>query len=304
MTQETAFSFLVINNDATLRETFSDALFRHYPGAEVREARDGAEGLDLVQKHAFTVVISDLDVPKLDGRSLAYALRNIPEERRPKHLIVISGYADGESATQELGRVSYLPKPIQGDALTAYIDKLLYRDDPLIEEKVLSSGGKRDIAWVKPFVTAAVSVISVLASTEVKQEKVFMRKPGEASGDISAVIALNNEKLSASLAITFPEKVFLAIVGRMLGDDLKEMKVVNSAAGEICNQICGGAKPGLAAMGYKFPFSIPTIISGQNHAIKHLVNGPCVAVQFATEFGPFLIEVVIKERPDEQVFGA
>jgi CheY-specific phosphatase CheX len=40
--------------------------------------------------------------------------------------------------------------------------------------------------------------------------------------------------------------------------------------------------------------AIPSVIFGENHRIKHLIEGPCLAVQFRTSAGCFVVEAILK----------
>lgn len=61
--------------------------------------------------------------------------------------------------------------------------------------------------------------------------------------------------------------------------------------GEITNMISGDARRELAEKGHTLKGAIPSVISGKNHTIKHMSNGPAIAIPFTTAGGPFIVEV-------------
>jgi CheY-like chemotaxis protein len=65
---------LVVEDDATMRETLSALLRRE--GFEVVTACDGLEGFTQAQIHTPDLVITDLNMPLLDGVALARKLRD------------------------------------------------------------------------------------------------------------------------------------------------------------------------------------------------------------------------------------
>ena len=82
----------------------------------------------------------------------------------------------------------------------------------------------------------------------------------------------------------------------MLGDQSQEINdEIRDAVGELTNMISGAARNELGNEGYGFRTSIPIIVSGQKHAIKHQCNGQTIAIPFNTETGLFLIEVSFEE---------
>jgi CheY-like chemotaxis protein len=77
------------------------------------EASDGADLLQFCQQHSVDVVISDLDMPVVDGLEAAEALslRRIP-------VILLTGHPDGERVNLAHEPVAVrLTKPVSADAL-------------------------------------------------------------------------------------------------------------------------------------------------------------------------------------------
>ncbi|RLB20127.1 MAG: chemotaxis protein CheX, partial [Deltaproteobacteria bacterium] len=67
------------------------------------------------------------------------------------------------------------------------------------------------------------------------------------------------------------------------------------AVGEIANMISGQARQKLEVMGRILHGSIPSVIVGKNHQIRHITSHPVIAVPFETENGGFTIEICIEE---------
>ena len=102
---------LVVDDQQALRDSVSRALERL--GHKCWTAADGAEALELASKRVFDLVITDLQMPKMDGLSLIERLRL----GRPEiPIIIMTGYGDLESARKALRlRISdYLVKPFEG----------------------------------------------------------------------------------------------------------------------------------------------------------------------------------------------
>lgn len=100
-----------------------------------------------------------------------------------------------------------------------------------------------------------------------------------------------------SMAISFKKKTFLGIVNRMLGADYTDIDPeISDAAAELCNQVFGLTKTKLNQQGHEIQPAIPSVITGENHQIKHSTSAPVIAVEYSTEFGPFTIEACMAQR--------
>jgi CheY-like chemotaxis protein len=118
---------LVVDDEAPIRYLIVMAL-RNAKHA-VMEADNGQEALDTLGREMFDLVISDIQMPKLDGVGLVQAIRckypSLP-------LVIMSGgdrnsLADRFSAVQKLGVQMVLSKPFTGKQLLAAVDAVLGR---------------------------------------------------------------------------------------------------------------------------------------------------------------------------------
>jgi len=99
------------------------------------------------------------------------------------------------------------------------------------------------------------------------------------------------------MALTFSEPAIMAIVGNLLGIEASEVNdEVRDAVGELTNMICGDARRRLSEDGISLQGGIPTIVSGKNHSISHIHNGPRLAIPFTTPHGGFVVEVAFNKE--------
>ncbi|MBF0551128.1 MAG: chemotaxis protein CheX [Deltaproteobacteria bacterium] len=149
---------------------------------------------------------------------------------------------------------------------------------------------------INPFLNATISVMSTMAMITPKPLKPYLKKDESAAGDISGIIGITGNKAIGSIAVSFAEKCILKIVSNMLGEPFTEMNhEVRDAVGEITNMISGLARKELAEMGVTLEAAIPTVVSGKNHQIKHMINGPSIVIPFQTDDGPFSVDVCLQE---------
>ena len=131
---------LLIEDDAELRDVLGMAL--EDAGHAVETAADGNEGLRRVRDARPDVVISDVNVPGLDGFALTRRLR-AAGDAMPILLVTSRDSEIDEALGLELGADDYVTKPFSTRVLLARVDALLRRGRLRAEERgdaALSSG--------------------------------------------------------------------------------------------------------------------------------------------------------------------
>lgn len=114
------FNILIIDDEEGIRDSCSQLLERR--GHNVDTAENGEEGLELLNKSGFDIVILDLKMPGIGGIEV---LNRIKEDNPEIIVIVITGYATVESAVEamKLGAYDFLPKPFTPDELNVTIKR-------------------------------------------------------------------------------------------------------------------------------------------------------------------------------------
>ena len=88
-------------------------------------ARDGAAALEAIDLFHPKLVLLDIMMPTLDGWGVLEELMKLPEERRPRVVVVsaLSSLRDRAKAA-ELGADAYIPKPFDVDDLIGVVHDL------------------------------------------------------------------------------------------------------------------------------------------------------------------------------------
>lgn len=147
-----------------------------------------------------------------------------------------------------------------------------------------------DVELAKPFIKAAVDVLTTMAFIRPEVGKPYVKRNNVAAGDVSGMVGITGEK-NGSVSLSFSKGCAIAIVKNMLGDEIDNiMKDVKDAVGELTNMISGQARAGLAERGLVFQGSTPTVVMGDGHTISHMANSPIMAIPFTTPDGDFTIE--------------
>jgi CheY-like chemotaxis protein len=114
---------LVVDDDTNVREVTGATLVSH--GYRVLAAADGAEALALFATRSleFRMVVTDLDMPNLDGSALTKVVRALNPSVR---ILTVSGSSDIEDIRRRAPAFgSFLAKPFNADALLGAVHNLL-----------------------------------------------------------------------------------------------------------------------------------------------------------------------------------
>lgn len=113
---------LVIDDAKTMRDTLKDLLIP--AGFEVVEAENGEQGLERLGQHQVDLVISDLNMPGMDGLTMC---RHIKEQGYQIPIFMLTTQTNPELKAQakEHGVVAWIVKPHKDEVLLGGIRKVL-----------------------------------------------------------------------------------------------------------------------------------------------------------------------------------
>jgi two-component system, chemotaxis family, chemotaxis protein CheY len=103
---------LTIDDSRTMREMLHHALVE--AGYRVLQAADGIEGLEVLQAHgrSIDVVITDINMPRLDGFGVIEGVRASPDHRATP-ILVLTTESDGakKDRARSAGATGWIVKP-------------------------------------------------------------------------------------------------------------------------------------------------------------------------------------------------
>ncbi len=124
-------SVLIIDDEPDMRFALKEAMSRF--GFNPTTYRDPVEVLSNVNLSNFSLIITDVKMPKMDGLQF---LSEIRKKGIFTPVIVITGYGNVEDAVKamKLGAVDYILKPFSMETLKSLISRLLPGDENIIAE--------------------------------------------------------------------------------------------------------------------------------------------------------------------------
>lgn len=118
-----AKTVLTVDDSKTIREMVAFTLRK--AGYSVAEAADGNAGLALASRQKFDCIITDLNMPGLDGLALTKAVRG-GALNRATPILLLTTEADPEKKTvgRAAGATGWLVKPFNPDKLVDTVRKV------------------------------------------------------------------------------------------------------------------------------------------------------------------------------------
>jgi len=117
-----SYSLLVVEDDTMVCLAIGRMIARQFPDATVYTAENGRIGLESFTEHTPEIVITDINMPVMDGIEMASKIKSIKADTK---FIVITGYSDKNYLERfsEIGFDDYIVKPVELRKLFAAIEK-------------------------------------------------------------------------------------------------------------------------------------------------------------------------------------
>ncbi len=119
-------NILTVDDSASIRLTTRIALTN--AGYTVTEAVDGADGLNKMKSGNFDLIVTDLNMPNMDGLAMIRGLRQLPAYMGTP-VIFLTTESDGDLKQQAkaAGATGWLTKPFDPENLIKIVRKVLGR---------------------------------------------------------------------------------------------------------------------------------------------------------------------------------
>jgi two-component system chemotaxis response regulator CheY len=115
---------LVIDDSASIRKSISYVLSQE--SFQVTEAEDGVDGLNKAKADSFDLIVTDINMPNLDGIGFIKEVRKEPNYKFVP--IIVLTTESQESKMQEgksAGATGWIVKPFSADKLIAVVKKII-----------------------------------------------------------------------------------------------------------------------------------------------------------------------------------
>jgi two-component system response regulator FlrC len=155
---------LVVDDEEGIRSFVAEALERD--GHAVTQAPDGEAAWAVLQKQGVELLITDLQMPKLDGMGL---LKKVREEQPEVEVIVLTAHGSVESAVAAMkaGAFDYLTKPVGSPAeLRLLATRALERRSLLAFKAEAKGSADPELTFGAAAMVPVIAMLKKVAPTE------------------------------------------------------------------------------------------------------------------------------------------
>lgn len=258
---------LIVEDDVYVAEVFARAL--EDEGFEAIVAGDGLEGLKRLTQEPFSVIVTDIKMPHLDGIELVRLAKASPLNKTTP-IIVASGnlfQANAEKLAQ-LGMIDLLVKPFEMTALQQVVRRRLKTPAKVAYEAFV----------VQTLRDAASEVLSFYGGKDVAVGEPFIDRERAESPGVTGIVALFGRRLHGSLDVMC-DAGFLKYLATQFfvneSADAMESAFHVQLVGELANQIAGKVKDRLQDLKFFVSLGVPAVVSG---GVPQMVASPRVSV--------------------------
>lgn len=151
------------------------------------------------------------------------------------------------------------------------------------------------VEYINPFIEGTVKALEMMAQIQAERANLQLKQDLITTYDISSIVSLTG-KVEGSIIVSMPTQLACKIASNMLMEEIGTLdESVQDAIGEMGNIIVGDARRALKDHGLDVTISLPNVVLGKGHKISRRPNVPCIAIPFTTPFGPFEVNVGLKE---------
>ncbi len=233
---------LVVEDDIDLRDALSDTL--QLAGYSVCVAQDGRMALDMIESKEPVLVVTDIQMPRMDGHAL---LKHIRKRWPDLPVMIMTAYGSIEKAVEAMrdGAVDYMTKPFEAEVLVNMVGQYINTNNTETSELIAVDPTSKKTAEIARRVAATDATVLITGESGCGKEVMARYIHEHSNRADKPFIAINcaaipHNMLEATLfgyekgAFTgaykaCPGKFELADGGTLLLDEISEMDLALQA---------------------------------------------------------------------------
>ena len=111
-------TFLLVDDEPEIRELSKEFISEEFPGAVLLEADDGLAGLEAQASTRVDLILSDFQMPMMNGGDMVKAIRSKSGLNKNVPVILLTGYVDAaKTSLTDFSDILFVEKPVNFESL-------------------------------------------------------------------------------------------------------------------------------------------------------------------------------------------
>ncbi|WP_027722089.1 sigma-54-dependent transcriptional regulator [Maridesulfovibrio zosterae] len=140
---------LIVDDEIDFASGIARLIQRFYPHEEIMTANSGKDALDILDKKPFGLMITDLNMPEMDGSQL---LKKAITIRPHLGVVILTAFGTVSTAVEALkdGAYDFITKPVEPDTLRIVVERGVERsrllgENSRLKEQLLLKNGQKEL---------------------------------------------------------------------------------------------------------------------------------------------------------------
>jgi len=212
------YDVLVVEDDASLCEALCDTL--EIEGYRVVSARNSTEALLKLSKGDFKLVVSDVQMPVMDGFQL---LNNMQSQYASTPILLMTAYGSVPKAVEAIqaGASDYLVKPFDASALVDKVAQLVIQNPTAANDHVVADGAMQSLYQLAEKVAKTEVTVLIQGASGVGKEVLAQFVHQNSSHKEGPFVAINcaaiPENMLESMLFGYEKGAFTGAIQAMPG---------------------------------------------------------------------------------------
>jgi len=179
---------MVVEDDEELLEALSETLST--AGYGVAHARDGSDALKLLEKQQFDLVVSDIQMPNMDGHSL---LKKVKENHPDLPMMLMTAYGSIQQAVDAMrdGAVDYMVKPFEAEVLVNMVSRYAGQPNVQASNMIAEDAKSKNMLSVANRVAQSDATVMITGESGVGKEVLAQYIHSHSNRNEQSFVAIN-----------------------------------------------------------------------------------------------------------------
>ena len=158
---------MVVEDDSDLREALNETLT--LAGYQVAIASDGQEALRQLEDQQFDLIVSDIQMPHMDGQTL---LKKVKSQHPDLPVMLMTAYGSIQQAVDAMrdGAVDYMVKPFEAEVLVNMVSRYATQDRSQLTDVVANDVQSKQLFQIAKRVAQSDATVMITGESGVGKE--------------------------------------------------------------------------------------------------------------------------------------